>query len=56
MSHQVYFRNSDRKAIIVNIKQKILYERALSTISARFGIPKNSIKLMYNGLTYTGDF
>ena len=56
MSQKVYLRTADKKAIILDIKDKVSYQKAIDTINSKFKIPKENIKLMYNGQTYTQDF
>ena len=56
MSQKVYLRTADGKAVILDIKDKVSYQKAIDTINSKFKIPKGNIKLMYNGQTYTQDF
>lgn len=56
MSQKVYLRTADKKAIILDIKDKVSYQKAIDTINSKFKIPKEYIKLIYNGQTYTQDF
>jgi len=56
MSQKVYLRNADAKAVILYIKDKVSYQKAIDTINSKFKIPKENIKLMYNRQTYTQDF
>jgi hypothetical protein len=53
---KVYFRTADSKAISKDIEGEVNYEKALESIHKKFKLPKEHIKLVYNGQTYTGNF
>lgn len=53
---KVYFRTADSKAIAKEIDNEVNYSKALESIAKRFKLPKENIRLVYNGQTRTGNF
>jgi len=46
---KVYFRAPDSKAISKDIADEVNYDKAIQSISTKFKISKQNIKLVYNG-------